>query len=52
MSANRNLTSRRDFLRLSALGAAGVIAAACAAPAAAPAAEESAEEMPASAEPV
>ena len=53
MSANRNLASRRDFLRLSALGAAGVVAAACAAPAAAPAAEESAEEeMPASAEPV
>ena len=45
-------TSRREFLRLSAVGAAGVMAAACTVPAVAPAAEQEQAAAPAAAEAV
>ena len=50
MNPRRTLTSRRDFLRLSVVGAVGAIAVACAPGAVQPVEESAAEAMPASEE--
>ena len=52
MNAKKNLTSRRDFLRLSAAGAVSAIAVACAPGAVQPVEDSAGEAMPASEEPV